>query len=457
MRTTGVYTLISPLLLTAACGVDDDVSSARGLGSFEPLAASSARSTAGAARCRQLEEDCNTRCTGSYPNTECRGPLTGTFDNVVVPEGASCDLRRALLTGNLQVDKGARARIGRDVFVCGDIKGDEPAFLEVEGARVCDNLQATEADQVRIYGETEVLKNGQVEKSGQVLLKETLLCGDAQLFENQRVSLPEGVVIQQNCAAGENGAADFSGVVVRGDDDGCHDPRTGPSGGSNRAGGGDSGGSLGSGGGVWGPGGTSDTGGGGAAGGGETTNPGTHPAGQCRELERDCSTLCTGSFRNAICVGTLTGQFDNVVVPPGASCDLSRALLTGNLEVDEGARADIGDNVFVCGDLKADESASVYVQNVRICDNLQATQAGSIRVLDGTEVLKNAQFEKSGEVALEETVVCGDAQLFENRRVEIPAGAQVFVEQNCSAGENDRADFAGVRVRGDNDGCRAAR
>ena len=39
--------------------------------------------------------------------TECVGVLTGTFDEIIVPEGAHCTLAGAHVLGNVRVERGA--------------------------------------------------------------------------------------------------------------------------------------------------------------------------------------------------------------------------------------------------------------------------------------------------------------------------------------------------------------
>jgi hypothetical protein len=50
--------------------------------------------------------------SGSVPaahagETDCTGPMSGTFQNVVVPDGASCSLSAAIVSGNVHVKRNA--------------------------------------------------------------------------------------------------------------------------------------------------------------------------------------------------------------------------------------------------------------------------------------------------------------------------------------------------------------
>ena len=191
----------------------------------------------------------------------------------------------------------------------------------------------------------------------------------------------------------------------------------------------------------------------------QTANAQTEfPAGfeTCGTLEEECDTRCTGSFENVECTGTLSGNFDNVIVPPGATCDISQALITGNLIVEEKATATIGATVFVCGDLKGDKANSVQTSSTRVCSNLQVDESGTADIRAGTVVLKNAEFKKSSSISVANTSVCADAQFVENDVVSITPSAPLMVAQNCKGDENNAANFSGIDVRGDNDGCVAS-
>ncbi|MEL7372432.1 MAG: hypothetical protein AAFN74_26145, partial [Myxococcota bacterium] len=72
----------------------------------------------------------------------------------------------------------------------------------------------------------------------------------------------------------------------------------------------------------------------------------------CSALESDCDTRCSGDFENVTCTGTISGDYDNITVPSGSTCTLQDVRMTGDLLVDEDATADVGANVFVCGNLQ---------------------------------------------------------------------------------------------------------
>lgn len=170
----------------------------------------------------------------------------------------------------------------------------------------------------------------------------------------------------------------------------------------------------------------------------------------CSALAENCDTRCTGSFENVECTGVLTGNFDNIIVPSGENCVLQDVLLTGNLVVQEDARAHLQGSSFICGNLQGDEAEDVTVNAAQICDNLQFDEGGQVHI-EGTEVLKNAEFKKTDSVTVGATTICADAQFAENDTVSIPAS--VRVADNCSADENTNFDFSGLHVQGDNEDC----
>jgi hypothetical protein len=66
-------------------------------------------------------------------DTSCTGPLSGAINgNVVVPEGATCSLHDATVTGNVLVGKGARLlMIAGPVTIAGDLLGIQCDAVEI--------------------------------------------------------------------------------------------------------------------------------------------------------------------------------------------------------------------------------------------------------------------------------------------------------------------------------------
>ncbi|MEO1228225.1 MAG: hypothetical protein AAFZ18_04905 [Myxococcota bacterium] len=174
--------------------------------------------------CGELEALCDVDCSGDFENTTCRGVLTGgSYDNVEVPEGETCVLDGALVTGNLIIKKGASLAVGTGSFVCGNLQAEEASRVQGQDLRVCGNLQASKTDRVELGSLVEVRQNLDASETQQLVLTATLVCADAQLSEVDRVEVSSGSasVVAKDCSADEIGAFDFTGLEVNGDNDGC--------------------------------------------------------------------------------------------------------------------------------------------------------------------------------------------------------------------------------------------
>ncbi|NJK88452.1 MAG: hypothetical protein HC923_03015 [Myxococcales bacterium] len=206
--------LVILLSLTVACG--EGVEAGTGSGGLDQDVDASVPGS-----CSALAQDCDRRCSGSFANVECSGRLSGQYDNVLVPAGAHCDLDAARLTGNLIVMEGATANVGPDVFVCGDLQGDQADRLDLAGLQVCGNLQFEQGGSASMTMAVQVLKNLQISKSASVMLEATRVCSDATFVETGDVEVIGDVTVEKNCSASENGAIDFSGIRILGDNAGC--------------------------------------------------------------------------------------------------------------------------------------------------------------------------------------------------------------------------------------------
>lgn len=202
-----------------------------------------------------------------------------------------------------------------------------------------------------------------------------------------------------------------------------------------------------------------------------TTNDGTNNGGDgnpvngpdtdaCQTLNEACNDNCDGDYDNVECEGTLSGSYDNVVVPEGATCTLSDILITGNLEVEEGGSVVIDGPAFVCGNFKADEAARATTlagageaaTTTNVCGNLEISEVGEADIA-GALVYGNGEFEESQAIAVDGVRICDDAEFTENADVVVGASDGVVIEDDCEAEDNDVADFGLVEVFGDNEGC----
>lgn len=193
--------------------------------------------------------------------------------------------------------------------------------------------------------------------------------------------------------------------------------------------------------------------------GGQSGEGGGTADASCGTMGKNCTDMCKGSFESHACQDgdVLTGFFHNVEASEG-TCDLSNALLTGNLIAKEGAKVKVGSSVLVCGDLLADESEDISLMPgtsyAGVCGNLHASEVETINLVGAVSVVKNAHFDETSEaVYVEGANMCADVVLQENSRVTISGTATTTVMGACAASENGEVDFSGLKVNGDNVGC----
>lgn len=194
--------------------------------------------------------------------------------------------------------------------------------------------------------------------------------------------------------------------------------------------------------------------------GGQTGEGAGTPEASCGSMGTRCTEMCKGTYESHTCQDgdVLTGFFHNVEAEEG-TCDISNALITGNLMAKEGARVKVGAGVLVCGDLVADESedvslASGAASSVGVCGNLNASEVETISMVGAVHVRKNVVIDETSEVVfLEGANMCADVELHENGNITVSEVAASTVIGACSATENGEVNFSGLRVRGDNTGC----
>ena len=73
-------------------------------------------------------------------DVRCTGTLTGSFDEVTVPVGATCTLSGSTVKGNVKALENARLFMS-DTHVGGNVEGDKAAIVQVSGGRVDGNIQ----------------------------------------------------------------------------------------------------------------------------------------------------------------------------------------------------------------------------------------------------------------------------------------------------------------------------
>jgi hypothetical protein len=124
---------------------------------------------------------------------------------------------------------------------------------------------------------------------------------------------------------------------------------------------------------------------------------------------------------DTLCVGTLTGPHDNVVVPPGATCTLLNAQVQGSVKALEDSELRGGVNT-VQGNVIGDKAevvifnASTVRGNIEIKEGEDDNPGRDVDIFNTTVQEGNIKVEKmTGDITVEEShVLKGNIQIFEN-------------------------------------------
>lgn len=128
---------------------------------------------------------------------------------------------------------------------------------------------------------------------------------------------------------------------------------------------------------------------------------------------------CTGS------IGFVTA--DNLVVPPGATCNLAGARIKGSVKVEDGATLNAS-GMYVMGSVQAKKAASVNVSNSIIDGSFEMEEGGSAQ-LDGAQVKGDAKFIKNMDsLTISDNTIHGNLQCKENALM--PTGGNNLVQGN---------------------------
>jgi hypothetical protein len=76
---------------------------------------------------------------GPPSDAECRGALTGRFNNVVVPAGADCVLTNSILEGNLTALEGSSLATHNNT-IAGNVQADKARGVNINGSSVGGNI-----------------------------------------------------------------------------------------------------------------------------------------------------------------------------------------------------------------------------------------------------------------------------------------------------------------------------
>ncbi len=119
------------------------------------------------------------------------------------------------------------------------------------------------------------------------------------------------------------------------------------------------------------------------------------------------------------CTGQLSGNYDNVVVPAGATCQLTDARLEGNVKVEPNGALILSGRTFIQGNVQSEDGGR-YVRilgpSVRIGGNIQIKKNYEASAIQpGATIEGNVQYEdNSGSLFAAGAFIGGDLQAFKN-------------------------------------------
>jgi hypothetical protein len=141
--------------------------------------------------------------------TRCIGVVTGSHDNVVVPQGAVCTLRNAQLNGSVYVNRGGGLTISGRTYINGNVQSEEGgAYVRISGPSVTIggnvqmkyNYQASSLQPgTTIHGSLQYVEN-----TGYLTVTGVFIGSDLQLFKNTGGAALSRNTIRQNMQCKEN-------------------------------------------------------------------------------------------------------------------------------------------------------------------------------------------------------------------------------------------------------------
>jgi hypothetical protein len=146
--------------------------------------------------------------TALMADTPCSGVLTGAFENVTVPSGATCELKNARVDGNVIVEPGGAVTLSDRTYVHGSVQSDGGRYVRLLGAGVAvgGDVQIKRASEASgMLRGTLVLGNFQyVENTGYLFAFRSFVDGSLQMFSNSGGAVIAGNVIRENLQCKEN-------------------------------------------------------------------------------------------------------------------------------------------------------------------------------------------------------------------------------------------------------------
>ena len=133
--------------------------------------------------------------SSSDDDEECVGTRTGTFENVIVPSGATCTLQSATVKGNVKALENARLFVNAS-HVHGNVQGDEASVVQVTGGTVDGDIQIEEGDSPSELGAA--VTGGTVVTAGNIQIAK---------MNTSRVLVSDARVLKGNIQITENNAS----------------------------------------------------------------------------------------------------------------------------------------------------------------------------------------------------------------------------------------------------------
>lgn len=160
-------------------------------------------------------------------DTVCTGVVTGSHQNVEVPQGATCDLRNAWVDGNVKVYRNGALTVSGRTFIKGNVESEEGGrYVRLIGpsVTVAGNVQIKHSwEASSILSGVQIRGNLQYEENpGFLTVSEAFIRGDLQLFKNTGGALLTDNTIRQNMQCKENYPAPAgSGNLAKEKEDQC--------------------------------------------------------------------------------------------------------------------------------------------------------------------------------------------------------------------------------------------
>ena len=127
-------------------------------------------------------------------NFECEGRYTGSFDNVFVPEGATCAIEQSSVSGSILARDRSRLFVIATT-VDGNIDGNEARVVQVTGGRLGGNIQVQDGSSPGELGAS--VSGGTVLTQGNITIQKMRTAGIRiadVILEKGNIQLQENVV-----------------------------------------------------------------------------------------------------------------------------------------------------------------------------------------------------------------------------------------------------------------------